>query len=68
MKIAIIGHSGSGKSTLARKLSQQYNLPVLHFDTVQFLPDWEIRSEEEKKAMTKAPTVLVGAFFCLCGK
>ena len=54
MKIAIIGYSGSGKSTLARKLAEQYHLPVLHFDTVQFLPNWEIRPEEEKAAMTEA--------------
>ena len=53
MKIAIIGYSGSGKSTLARKLAEQYNIPVLHFDTVQFLPNWEIRSQEEKAQMTK---------------
>ena len=54
MKIAIVGYSGSGKSTLARKLAEQYRLPVLHFDTVQFLPNWVIRDEEEKAAMTKA--------------
>ena len=54
MKIAIIGYSGSGKSTLARNLAGRYNIPVLHFDTVQFLPNWVIRSEEEKAAMTKA--------------
>ena len=53
MKIAVIGYSGSGKSTLARKLGAQCNIPVLHFDTVQFLPNWEIRSQEEKAAMTK---------------
>ena len=54
MRIAIIGYSGSGKSTLARKLAEKYHLPVLHFDTVQFLPNWEIRPEEEKKAITEA--------------
>ena len=54
MKIAIIGHSGSGKSTLARTLGDRYHVPVLHFDAVQFLPGWEIRLEEEKKAITKA--------------
>ena len=54
MKIAIIGHSGSGKSTLARKLSEKYSIPVLHFDAVQFLPDWEIRSQEEKETITQA--------------
>ena len=54
MKIAIIGHSGSGKSTLARGLAEKYRIPVLHFDAVQFLPDWEIRPEEEKQRMTQA--------------
>ena len=53
MKIAIIGHSGSGKSTLARKLADQYGIPVLHFDTVQFRPNWEIRPQASKEIMTK---------------
>ena len=53
MKIAIVGYSGSGKSTLARKLAKQYHTDVLHFDTVHFLPDWEIRSDEEKKRITE---------------
>ena len=53
MKIAIIGHSGSGKSTLARKLSEKYDLPVLHFDAVQFRPNWEIRPQPSKEIMTK---------------
>lgn len=53
MKIAIIGYSGSGKSTLARKLGEVYQADVLHFDTVHFLPDWEIRGDEEKSRITK---------------
>ena len=53
MKIAILGHSGSGKSTLARKLAERYKTDVLHFDTVQFLPNWEIRDLEDKKRITK---------------
>lgn len=51
MKIVIMGYSGSGKSTLAKFLSEKYNLDVLHLDTVQFLPDWEIREQEEQKSM-----------------
>lgn len=54
MKIAIIGYSGSGKSTLAGKLAEFYNIPVLHFDRVQFLPGWDERPKEEKETMTKA--------------
>ena len=53
MKIAIMGYSGSGKSTLAKELAQIYDADVLHFDTVQFLPNWEVRSEDEKKRITK---------------
>ena len=53
MKIAIIGYSGSGKSTLARMLAEKYNIAVLHFDTVQFKPNWEIRNEAVKKKMTE---------------
>lgn len=53
MKIAIIGYSGSGKSTLARELAKLYQTDVLHFDTVHFLPNWKIRSDEEKKKITE---------------
>jgi adenylate kinase family enzyme len=53
MKIAILGYSGSGKSTLARKLGEQYDVPVLHFDRVQFRPNWEIRPQASKEIMTK---------------
>ena len=52
MKIAIMGYSGSGKSTLARLLAERYQIDVLHFDAVQFLPGWEIRSQEEKARIT----------------
>ena len=53
MKIAIIGYSGAGKSTLAQKMAEKYNIAVLHFDTVQFKPNWEIRNEAVKKKMTE---------------
>ncbi|MEG1633214.1 MAG: DNA topology modulation protein [Oscillospiraceae bacterium] len=45
MKIAILGYSGSGKSTLAKKLAGRYDIPVLHLDTVQYLPNWQLRDE-----------------------
>jgi adenylate kinase family enzyme len=53
MKIAIVGYSGSGKSTLARKLAEKYGTDILHFDTLQFLPDWVIRDQNEKERITK---------------
>lgn len=54
MKIAIIGYSGSGKSTLARELAQLYAVPVLHLDRVQFLPDWQPRSNEDGERIVKS--------------
>lgn len=53
MKIAIIGYSGSGKSTLARKLGEKYGLPVLHLDTVHWLPGWKARERDEKDRIIK---------------
>ncbi|MGI6173145.1 MAG: AAA family ATPase [Christensenellales bacterium] len=53
MKIAVIGYSGSGKSTLARKIAERLGIEVLHIDTVQFLPDWAIRPQEEKEAIVR---------------
>lgn len=53
MKIAVLGYSGSGKSTLARFLSQKYDIPVLHIDTIQFKAGWQERELEEKQAMMK---------------
>lgn len=54
MKIEIMGYSGSGKSTLCRELAERYQLPALHLDQVQFLPNWEIRPEEEKMEQVAA--------------
>lgn len=48
MKIAILGYAGSGKSTLARALGELYGVPVLHLDTVQFMPDWKERPKDEQ--------------------
>lgn len=51
MKIEIMGYSGSGKSTLSRKISEKYDIPALHLDTVHFLPNWEVREDSEKQSL-----------------
>lgn len=53
MKIAILGFSGSGKSTLAQTLGEITGAPVLHLDTVQFLPNWQVRDAEEKQRLVQ---------------
>ena len=53
MKIAILGTSGSGKSTLAKRLGERYGLPVLHMDTVHFLPGWVERPFEEEETIIR---------------
>ncbi len=53
MKIQIYGYSGSGKSTLAHDLGVKLGLPVLHMDTVHFLPGWQVREMDEKRRMVE---------------
>ena len=55
MKICVIGYSGSGKSTLAGKLGERYRTDVLYLDRVHWLPNWTMRTREEK-------TRIVGEF------
>lgn len=40
MRIYITWPAGSGKSTLARKLSQHFDIPLVHLDAIQWLDDW----------------------------
>lgn len=52
-KIAIIGHSGSGKSTLAASLGERFSVPVLHIDTIHFLPNWVERELEDELSLMR---------------
>lgn len=54
MKIAVIGYSGAGKSTLAQRLGEKLALPILHLDTVHWLPGWKAREREECMAIVSA--------------
>ena len=49
MKISIIGYSASGKSTFAKNLGEILDIPVLHLDKVNFLPNWEERKKEDSE-------------------
>lgn len=49
-RIIIIGCGGAGKSTLAQKLGKKLDLPVVHLDSIFWLPGWV---EMEKDAFDK---------------
>lgn len=53
-KVAVIGHSGSGKSTLSEFIAKEYSLPVLHIDSIHFLPGWVEREEKEELALMRS--------------
>lgn len=40
MKIAIMGYSGSGKTYLSKYLSNQYQIPALHLDSIKYDKAW----------------------------
>lgn len=49
-----MGYSGSGKSTLAQRLAKEHRIPLLHLDSVHFLPGWVERDPaEEQKIVGK---------------
>lgn len=48
-KIAIIGNSCSGKTKLSRFLADKYNLPLIHVDSIQFLPGLLLRDPADTR-------------------
>lgn len=54
MKIAVIGHSSSGKSTFSKRLSQVYDIPVLHIDKIFFESNWVERNAKDVESEIRA--------------
>jgi len=52
-RIMVLGPSNAGKSTLALALAAKLDLPVVHLDRLQHLPntDWRARPEAEFQAL-----------------
>lgn len=53
-RVMVVGGPGSGKSTLARAIGAKLDLPVVHFDRLQWLPGWAERDRAERNAMMRA--------------
>jgi len=50
-RILVIGCPGAGKSTLARQLRETLSLPLIHLDSLFWLPGWKQREKEEFDAL-----------------
>lgn len=55
-RIVVIGTSGTGKSTLARKIGATLNLPVVEMDALHHMEGWEIRPDDEFRALAADAT------------
>ena len=53
-RVLIIGCGGAGKSTLARQLGEKLNLPVVHLDSIFWLPGWVEMEKDEFDARIRA--------------
>jgi adenylate kinase family enzyme len=45
----VIGNAGGGKTTLSRRLGEIYKLPMIHVDSIQFIPNMKIRALDETR-------------------
>lgn len=52
-RILIIGCGGAGKSTLARQLGEKLNIPVVHLDSIFWLPNWVERDRDAFDALVQ---------------
>ncbi len=66
-RILVIGCSGAGKSTLSRKLSERWDLPVHHLDSIYWNRGWVPTSKsefrEEVKSVLALPTWIIDGNF-----
>jgi adenylate kinase family enzyme len=53
-RILIIGNCGAGKSHLAQQLGSKLHIPVVHLDTIYWLPGWKRRNKEDWQALLEA--------------
>lgn len=66
-RIVIIGCGGAGKSTLARQLGEKLDIPVVHLDSIFWLPGWVEMEKAEfdervRQEMAKEKWIMDGNF------
>jgi adenylate kinase family enzyme len=66
-RIILIGCGGAGKSTLARQLGEKLNIPVIHLDSIFWLPGWVEMDRETfdarlREEMAKERWIMDGNF------
>lgn len=65
-KICVIGNACSGKTTLSKKLKIKYQLPLIHVDSIQFLPGMKLRDPAETRdvllKMSEQETWIIDGF------
>jgi adenylate kinase family enzyme len=54
--IVVLGSTSSGKSTLAARLSAILGCPHLELDSLRFLPQWQVRANDEFRTLVDAAT------------
>jgi adenylate kinase family enzyme len=52
-RIVVVGSSGSGKTTLAAALAVELGIPHVELDAIHWLPDWQGRSRDEFRMLTR---------------
>jgi adenylate kinase family enzyme len=55
-RVTILGSTGSGKSTLSAQLAAILGCPHLELDSFRFLPQWQVRSNDEFHELIDAAT------------
>jgi adenylate kinase family enzyme len=64
IKIVVVGTSGSGKTTLAMKIKATLRIPHIHLDSLYWLPNWQERSVEEFRRITKEALSATDSWVC----
>jgi adenylate kinase family enzyme len=49
LKVVVIGNIAGGKTRMSRRLAELHNLPLIHIDSIQFLPGMAIRPLAETR-------------------